>query len=134
VDILRGMSYAAKLQRLCVLRGFDQAGVAAQFGLSRSSMSRILSGAQEPKLGLAFGLSRLFGVSLEYLADDELPVDSRPQSVVLSDDEWTILKLVRRLGTDEALGRLLAVEPQAELAAAVESERKEPTTAAIDGR
>lgn len=111
------MSYAEKLQRLFVLRGFDQASVAARFGISRSSMSRILSGAQEPKLSLALRLARFLDASLEYLADDELPFEAHAQQASLSDDEWTILKLVRRLGPEEALDRLLAVDPAPELSA-----------------
>ncbi len=73
-------------------------------------MSRILTGLQEPKLGLALRLARLLEVSLEYLAYDAIPLDSPQRSVFLSEDEWTILKLVRRLGTGEALDRLLGHE------------------------
>jgi transcriptional regulator with XRE-family HTH domain len=103
------MGYAEKMQKLCVLQGLDQSALAEQVGLSRSSISRILSGAQEPKLGLAFLLARALGVSLDYLADDDVPIDAPAQAVPLTVDELTILKLVRRLGTDVAMDRLLGV-------------------------
>ena len=103
------MGYAEKLQKLCVLRGLDQSALAERVGLSKSSMSRILSGTQEPKLRLAYDLARALGVTLDYLVDDTLEVDAEGQWVVVSEDEMTVLKLVRRLGADTALDRLLGV-------------------------
>jgi hypothetical protein len=77
-------------------------------------MSRILSGAQEPKLGLAHVLAKTLGVSLDYLVDDSLEAAPSGQMAVLTEDESTILKIVRRLGTSEAIDRLLGVaEPDA---------------------
>lgn len=104
------MGYADKLRRLCVFRGFDRSGLAERAGLSRSSMSRILSGSQEPKLGVAFRLARILGVSLDYLADDSL--ESEPENVLaqLTSDELTLLKLVRRMGCEAAMDRLLGLQ------------------------
>ncbi len=103
------MGYAEKLQKLCVLRGMDQTALAERVGLSKSSMSRILSGTQEPKLRLAYDMARALGVTLDYLVDDSLEVDAAGQWVVVTEDELTVLKLVRRLGTDTAIDRLLGV-------------------------
>ena len=109
--ILGVMGYAEKLQRLCVLRGMDQTALAERVGLSKSSMSRILGGSQEPKLRLAYDLARALGVTLDYLVDDDLEIDAAGQWVVVTDDEMTVLKLIRRLGTDLAIDRLLGVGP-----------------------
>ena len=107
--MLGDMGYADKLQKLCALRGMDQSTLAEKVNLSKSSMSRILSGIQEPKLRLAYDLAKALGVSLDYLVDDSITVENPGQFIYLSDDELTILKLVRRLGTDVSMNRLLAV-------------------------
>lgn len=107
--MLGGMGYAEKLQRLCALKGLDQSALAERVGISKSRVSRILSGAQEPKLGLAVALARVLEVSLDYLVEeDDRGREAAYQCVPITEDELTILKLVRRLGSDEALDRLLA--------------------------
>ena len=103
------MGYPDKLQQICVLRGLDQASLAATLEISRSSVSRILGGIQEPKLRVAWKLARALGVSLDYLADDDMTEEPGGAIVRLSEDERTILKLVRRLGTEAALDRLLGL-------------------------
>lgn len=85
----------------------DQAALASQLGLSQSSISRILSGAQEPKLRLAYDLAKALGVTLDYLVDDTTELGPSEQLVKISEDEMTILKIVRRLGTNESIDRLL---------------------------
>jgi transcriptional regulator with XRE-family HTH domain len=104
------MGYAEKLKRLCAIRGLDQSALAERLGIPKSSMSRIFSGVQEPKLLLAFRLARELGVTLDYLADDSLDADPAGHWAVVSEDELTILKLVRRLGLDQSIDRLLAVD------------------------
>lgn len=104
------MGYAEKMKRLCAIRGLDQSALAERLGIPKSSMSRIFSGVQEPKLLLAFRLARELGVTLDYLADDDHDADPAGHWTVLTDDEMTILKLVRRLGHDVAIDRLLAVD------------------------
>ncbi len=106
------MGYADKLQRLCALRGLDQSALAQRLNRSKSSMSRILSGAQEPKLSLAHALAKALGVSLDYLADDSLQTEPNGEWVMLTEDEVAILKIVRRLGSSAAIDRLLVVPPQ----------------------
>jgi transcriptional regulator with XRE-family HTH domain len=80
--------------------------------LSKSSISRILSGAQEPKLLLAFSLAKALGVTLDYLVDDTQEVNASDQLVMVTEDEMTILKMVRRLGVEVSIDRLLNVPGQ----------------------
>ena len=103
------MGYAEKLQQLCALRGLDQSALAVKVGVSKSSMSRILSGVQEPKLRLAYDLAKALGVTLDYLVDDSPEFDPNAQLVMVSEDELTILKIVRRLSSNVSIDRLLAV-------------------------
>jgi transcriptional regulator with XRE-family HTH domain len=122
------MGYSEKLQKLCVLRGLDQATLAGQLGLSKSSISRILSGVQEPKLLLAHDLAKALGVTLDYLVEESPEVDPTQHLVMLSEEEVVILKIVRRLGPSGAIDRLLNVAPAPHVA--------EPrgTTALVMGR
>ncbi len=112
--MLGDMGYTEKLQKACALRGLDQAALAGKVGLSKSSISRILSGAQEPKLGVASALAKVLGVTLDYLVDESPEIGPNDQLVWLSEDELTILKIVRRLGCDAAFSRLVhqPVHPQ----------------------
>jgi putative transcriptional regulator len=109
--MLGDMGYTDKLQKLCALRGLDQSELASKVGLSKSSMSRILSGAQEPKLRLAYDLAKALGVTLDYLVDEESEVSPFEQRVMVTNDELTILKMVRVLGTEAAMNRLLNAPP-----------------------
>ena len=101
------MGYAEKLQKLCALRGLDQTSLAEKLKLSKSSMSRILSGVQEPKIKLAHEMAKVLGVTLDYLVDDEQNIEPTGQMVLVSDDEMSLLKIIRRLGVHEAYNRIL---------------------------
>lgn len=107
LHMLGDMGYADKLHKLCAMRGLDQAALATRFGLSKSSISRIMSGTQEPKLSLAYELAKALGVTLDYLVDESPDLGPTEQLVKVSEDEVTILKIVRRLGTEAAYARLL---------------------------
>jgi transcriptional regulator with XRE-family HTH domain len=109
VLMLGGMGYADKLQRLCALRGLDQAALASKVGLSKSSISRIMSGTQEPKLRLAYDLAKALGVTLDYLVSDSPELGPNEHMVMVTEDELMILKIVRRLGYSVAIDRLLNV-------------------------
>lgn len=101
------MGYAEKLQKLCALRGLDQTSLAEKLKLSKSSMSRILSGVQEPKIKLAHEMARVLGVTLDYLVDDEQNIEPTGQMMLVSEDEMSLLKIIRRLGVHEAYNRIL---------------------------
>ncbi len=105
------MGYSEKLQKLCVLRGIDQAKLAAQLGLSKSSISRIVSGVQEPKLLIAYDLAKALSVTLDYLVDESPEIERAEHLVTMTDEELMILKIVRRLGANVAIDRLLNVSP-----------------------
>lgn len=111
--MLGDMGYTDKLQKLCALRGLDQSALASRVHLSKSSISRILSGSQEPKLSLAYDLAKALGVTLDYLVDESPEIGPTDQLVMVSEDELAILKVVRRLGPDVAFGRLLNVTTHA---------------------
>lgn len=104
------MGYPENLQKICEQKGLGQAELAAGLGLSRSTLSRILRGVQEPKLTLAYELAKALGVSLDTLVEGGGAPGESPRSVILDDDEWTVLRIVRRLGTEAALDRLLGID------------------------
>jgi transcriptional regulator with XRE-family HTH domain len=103
------MGYAENLQRLCAMKSLDQSTLASKVGLSKSSISRIVSGVQEPKLHLAYDLARALGVTLDYLVEDSPEPGPSQHLVMISDEEQMILKIVRRLGTNTSIDRLLNV-------------------------
>src|SRR4029077_7537610 len=96
-----------------LLRGLDQASLASKLGLSKSSISRIVSGVQEPKLLLAQELAKALGVTLDYLVEDSPEVGPAQHLATVTDEELMILKIVRRLGSSVAIDRLLNVTPAA---------------------
>ena len=107
------MGYADKLQQLCLLRGMDQVTLAHKVGVSKSSMSRILNGTQEPKIRLASDLAVALEVPLDYLVNDSAVLQAPAKSIPLTDDQLTILSIVDRLGYEVAIDRLLAVQGSA---------------------
>jgi transcriptional regulator with XRE-family HTH domain len=115
------MGYAEKLQKLCAMRGLDQSELAARVGISKSSMSRIVSGAQEPKIQLARSLAKELGVTLDYLVDESMEATTSSQLIAVTEDELLVLKIVRRLGPNVAMDRLLAVGPPPEARARPEA-------------
>jgi transcriptional regulator with XRE-family HTH domain len=126
------MGYSEKLQKLCALRSLDQSALASKVGLSKSSISRILSGVQEPKLRLAYDLAKALGVTLDYLVEDSPELGPTQHLVMVTEEEMMILKMVRRLGTNVAIDRLLNVGPGAP-GAAPETEARGSTTV-VGGR
>lgn len=52
-------------------RGWSQAALADQLGVSRQSVNAIETGKYDPSLPLAFAIARLFETSIEDIFDDE---------------------------------------------------------------
>lgn len=52
-------------------RGWSQANLADQLGVSRQSVNAIETGKYDPSLPLAFAIARLFSKSIEEIFDDE---------------------------------------------------------------
>jgi transcriptional regulator with XRE-family HTH domain len=124
------MGYAEKMRKLCAKRGVDHAWLARRVGLSKSSMSRILNGTQQPKLLLACELAKALSVTLDYLVDDSMETEPSGHQVVLTDDEVTILKIVRRLGSSVAIDRLLGVDGPRQVRIAPSGHKDVPTSSA----
>ena len=52
-------------------RGWSQAALADELGVSRQSVNAIETGKYDPSLPLAFAIARLFGKSIEEIFNDE---------------------------------------------------------------
>lgn len=52
-------------------KGWSQAALADQLGVSRQSVNAIETGKYDPSLPLAFAIGRLFNRSIEEIFDDE---------------------------------------------------------------
>ena len=52
-------------------RGWSQASLADELGVSRQSVNAIETGKYDPSLTLAFSIARLFGKSIEEIFDNE---------------------------------------------------------------
>nr|WP_070960654.1 helix-turn-helix transcriptional regulator [Hyphomonas sp. Mor2] len=52
-------------------RGWSQAALADQLGVSRQSVNAIETGKYDPSLPLAFSIARLFGKSIEEIFEDD---------------------------------------------------------------
>lgn len=119
------MRYAEKLWQKLVRTGFTQQRLAKLSGVSDSEVSRILNNRSQPGLENAFKLAKALGVSLDYLADDELDADPFENAPGHSPPEREVLDLMKQieprharrileitldLGVDVAIRRLLGVE------------------------
>lgn len=60
-------------------RGWSQAALADQLGVSRQSINAIETGKYDPSLPLAFSIARLFEKSIEEIFDDETDVQLAAQ-------------------------------------------------------
>ena len=65
------MTFSEKLLRLRKGAGLSQEELAEKLGVSRQAVSRWESGAALPDAPNLLGLSRLFGISIDYLLHDE---------------------------------------------------------------
>jgi putative transcriptional regulator len=62
-----------RLKVLRAERGWSQADLAAQLGVSRQSVNAIEIGKFDPSLPLAFRIARLFQSSIEAIFDEDQP-------------------------------------------------------------
>jgi len=58
-------------------RGWSQAALADQLGVSRQSVNAIETGKYDPSLPLAFAIARLFGKSIEDIFVDQTAGDTQ---------------------------------------------------------
>lgn len=92
------MRFEEKLHKQMLLKGFNQRKLAKASQVSDSEVSRILRGESTPGLENALRLARAVGVSLDYLADDALEVDTVQGGRQLAPDEQDVLDLTGELG------------------------------------
>jgi transcriptional regulator with XRE-family HTH domain len=120
------MELKTKLQLVMARKGLNGQKLARLSQVSDSEISRILQGKSRPGLDNALRLARAVGVSLDYLADDQLEAEPAQPPDALSPEErkilsivpkigsagvLTILEIVRLLGYEVATSRLVGAKP-----------------------
>ncbi|MGA7501531.1 MAG: helix-turn-helix domain-containing protein [Isosphaeraceae bacterium] len=123
------MELKVKLKNLMNGKGLNGQKLARLSEVSDSEISRILQGKSRPGLDNALRLAQALGVSLDYLADDKLDSEPPEPADSLSPEERkilgiiqkigypqvvTILELLRFLGYEEAMSRLVEAKPVSE--------------------
>jgi len=101
------MEFAKKLQRLRAARRYSQEALALELGCSQNLVSLWCRGKALPDLKEAARIATLFGVSVDFLADD-----GQDEPMVRPAEEAAV-KLVRSLmlGENEVIRRLAAATP-----------------------
>ncbi len=123
------MELKVKLKNLMNGKGLNGQKLARLSEVSDSEISRILQGKSRPGLDNGLRLAQALGVSLDYLADDKLDSEPPEPADSLSPEERkilgiiqkigypqvvTILELLRFLGYEEAMSRLVEAKPVSE--------------------
>ncbi|WP_337174703.1 helix-turn-helix transcriptional regulator [Paludisphaera sp.] len=119
------MELKHKLQMLMKAKNLNGQKLARLSRVSDSEISRILQGKSRPGLDNALRLAQAVGVSLDYLADDRIEVEpgAAPEDALSAEDHKVlaackrigadevqrILEIVRILGYDVAMARLLGM-------------------------
>jgi transcriptional regulator with XRE-family HTH domain len=99
------MEFAKKLSRLLKDHRYSQEMLARELDVSQNQISKWCRGVTIPDLKESAAIARIFGVSMEWLADDAADY---PAPVELTERERDVLKAVRALGDpDEALRRIV---------------------------
>lgn len=91
-----------RLRALRRERGTTLAAVAAETGISVSTLSRLESGARRPTLELLLPLARAYGVTLDELVDAPPPGDPRVVLRPVTRSGMTVVPLTRRSGGIQA--------------------------------
>lgn len=100
------MNFADKIISLRKQQGWSQEDLSEQLDVSRQSVSKWESGASVPELDKILKLSRIFGVSTDYLLKDELdeaqtrPLDPAPEKalpVIEAEEAERYMALVKTL-------------------------------------
>jgi transcriptional regulator with XRE-family HTH domain len=103
------MNLQDKLQMLMARHNLNGQRLARRSAVSDSEISRILQGKSRPGLDNAFRLAKAVGVSLDYLADDDLDAEPPHPGDLFSPEEKKILSIAQRIGYAEVLTILEAV-------------------------
>jgi transcriptional regulator with XRE-family HTH domain len=104
------MDFATKIQTLCRAKGWNKADLARMAGVSKNTAGRWWEGEVRPYDPDVFTvLGRLFGLSLDYLANDDMDAPHPG----LSQEQERILWLANLVGHEEAMRRLAAANAPA---------------------
>ena len=90
------MTFGEKLQALRKARGWSQEELATQINVSRQALSKWESGASVPDTENVVALSRLFGVSNDYLLleNGETTAQAAPTAAPSAESKWPIMRIV----------------------------------------
>ena len=90
------MTFGEKLQALRKARGWSQEELATQINVSRQALSKWESGASVPDTENVVALSRLFGVSTDYLLleNGETTAQAVPTAAPSAESKWPIMRIV----------------------------------------
>ncbi len=90
------MTFGEKLQALRKARGWSQEELATQINVSRQALSKWESGASVPDTENVVALSRLFGVSTDYLLleNGEDAAQATPTAAPSAESKWPIMRIV----------------------------------------
>lgn len=104
------MRFSEKLEIWIGKRGLTQGTLAKQVGLSPSAISDMTAAKRRPYMDQGLKLAKALGLSLDFLADDDLDYPAEAGSD-MTDDERFVLQLIRDLGLGraEAVKRLASV-------------------------
>lgn len=99
------MEFGEKLQMLRKARGWSQEELAQQINVSRQALSKWESGAAVADTENVVALSRLFGVTTDYLLLEESEVASAPAAAAVpaKESKWPVPRIVWLLGAIVAL-------------------------------
>jgi transcriptional regulator with XRE-family HTH domain len=107
VSTIADMEFAAKLRRLCRLKGVSARKLAEDLGdVSKSKVSDWKKGTYVPDIREAVRLARYFDVSIAYLARDEIEEEDADG---LAEDEREVLILYRALKSTSSIDRAKAL-------------------------
>lgn len=89
------MTFGEKLQALRKARGWSQEELATQINVSRQALSKWESGASVPDTENVIALSRLFGVTTDYLLleNGETTAQAVPTAAPV-ESKWPIMRIV----------------------------------------
>ena len=90
------MTFGEKLQALRKARGWSQEELGTQINVSRQALSKWESGASVPDTENVVALSRLFGVSTDYLLleNGETTAQAAPTAAPSAESKWPIMRIV----------------------------------------
>lgn len=90
------MTFGEKLQALRKARSWSQEELATQINVSRQALSKWESGASVPDTENVVALSRLFGVSTDYLLleNGETTAQAVPTAAPAAENKWPIMRIV----------------------------------------